>query len=103
MNMIKQSCDATCPNYSDEDTVNEITALKAENQEIFTSFERIKANNESLLEAWKKESNENVSLKAKLEVALNGLSSISKNSCCDSCQEAKLVALSTLKQLRDGV
>jgi len=38
-------------------------------------------------------------LKSKLEVALKYLTSISKNGCCDNCQEAKLVALEALAQL----
>ncbi len=36
------------------------------------------------------------SANAKLAVAIEKLTSISKNGCCDNCQEAKLVALSAL-------
>lgn len=41
-------------------------------------------------------------LKRQLATAREGLLSISKNSCCDSCQEAKLVAQQTLKQMGGG-
>ena len=34
-----------------------------------------------------------------LRIAREGLESISKNTCCESCQEAKLVAKSTLAKM----
>lgn len=34
-----------------------------------------------------------------LRIAREGLESISKNTCCDKCQEAKLVALTTLSKM----
>lgn len=38
-------------------------------------------------------------LKQALDVAIDNLTSISKNSCCDQCQQAKLVAASALQKI----
>jgi len=52
------------------------------------------------LEAWKIELlNRNELLQANLDKTVECLTSISKNSCCDQCQQAKLVALKTLNEL----
>jgi len=38
-------------------------------------------------------------LRKQLEIAVVDLTSISKNRCCDMCQEAKLVAIKTLSKI----
>lgn len=40
--------------------------------------------------------------KEKLAVAMEALTSISKNGCCGTCQEAKLVSLKALKVINGG-
>jgi hypothetical protein len=40
-----------------------------------------------------------IELQAKLDKAKTGLSSIARNTCCDRCQEAALVARTTLGEL----
>ena len=41
-------------------------------------------------------------LRVKLEKAMTGLNSIASNTCCDKCQEAALVARTTLAELTGG-
>ena len=41
-------------------------------------------------------------LRVKLAKAMTGLNSIASNTCCDKCQEAALVARTTLAELTGG-
>lgn len=40
-------------------------------------------------------------LEKKNEILMEAINSISKNSCCDKCQEVRLVALSALEKIEE--
>lgn len=62
----------------------------------FSALESQKSNYETAVHRMEKAQSQLQSANAKLMLAIEKLTSISKNSCCDNCQEAKLVALEAL-------
>ena len=44
----------------------------------------------------------NLKISEKLKIAVDALECISKNTCCDKCQEAKLVSLQALEKIGEG-
>ncbi len=70
-----------------------VTELRAENDGYKKHLELFE---ESIRESFR---NREDKLRADLKLAVEALKSISKNSCCDKCQEAKLVSLEALKEL----
>jgi hypothetical protein len=73
----------------------------------YSAYEEIKNNLETVIKIGvegQREINRKLTVdinkvKSDLSIAIETLTSISKNSCCDTCQEAKRVALSALKRL----
>ena len=53
---------------------------------------------ESLTEIYDRKGKENAKLKEENARLREALESISKNACCESCQEAKKVAINALKE-----
>ena len=68
-----------------------------------TRIRATKAYQELLLDAQSIQQKRLGSLESKLAKAVDCLKSISKNSCCDKCQEAGLWARKTLEELEKGV